>query len=190
MGETDFAFELGLEDSLRAGPVKIPVEKQLGLGNSGLVFRVETGVSSDQINVPVAIQVTGSQAAPPTGHFFHTRPGRNPAQATLNISDDLHRPPFSGHDKFRPGITIGIRPDGGCNHPQLPKPSPRRNITESHAAVAGVVAEQATARCLGIFAGNNAAADENVKIPILVIISHRSRATTYRNTRQCIIWGR
>ena len=98
MRETDLALELGLEDSRRAGPVKVAVEKQLRLGSGGLVLGVEAGVSRDQVDVPVTIQITGSQAAPPAGHHFYSRPGSDPAQAALHIPDDLHRPPFGGHD--------------------------------------------------------------------------------------------
>ena len=58
MRKTNLALELGLEDSRRASPIKIPIEKQLGLGSGGLVLGVETGVSRDQIDVPIAIQIT------------------------------------------------------------------------------------------------------------------------------------
>ena len=53
MRKADAAFKFRFEDARFAGSVKIPLVKQLGLFFGGFRFRVETDVSSDQINVPI-----------------------------------------------------------------------------------------------------------------------------------------
>lgn len=56
MRKADAAFKFRFENARFAGSVKIPLVKQLGLFFGGFIFRVETDVFSDQINVPITTE--------------------------------------------------------------------------------------------------------------------------------------
>ena len=169
------------------------------------VFRVASPVAGDDVEPAVTVEVACGNAVPPAGKLVEGRgskarwwprpltgwvaeshrgvPG---GEAALVISENPHRPPFTGEDKFRPPVGVEVCKNGAAHEADSGEDAAGLGIKPQPGAV---VAEQGGRRRLGITPGKNPSADKEIEIAVAVEIRERERSGAGHSPEQVVIDG-
>src|SRR5205814_6269237 len=107
-------------------------------------------------------------------------------EGALVISENPHRPPFTGEDKFRPPVGVEDCKNGAAHEADSGEDAAGLGIKPQPGAV---VAEQGGRRRLGITPGKNPSADKEIEIAIAVDVRERERSGAGRSPEQVVIDG-
>ena len=101
----------------------IPVAKikPRGMLAAGVTGTVESPVADNKVQSPVAVEVSGGHAGPPTREASETQFFGGFTQFAGLVFEHPHRAPFTGQNQFRKPIAIDIAPNRAANQADILK---------------------------------------------------------------------
>ena len=138
--------------------------------------RVETEVPEHEIGAPVAVEVRGRHAVPPSLRLRQPGLRRPVDEPTVLLAEDAHRHPFADDDEVERLRSRTRHPCRGRHHPGLAEAG-RDLVGHVGELSLAVVPQQVAARRGAVLSRDDARADEQVDVAVAVeIAGHHARS--------------
>lgn len=185
------AFILGLDQAVHAVARVVAVVNINGVMMGGVVFGVESGIADGVIDVAVIIDVASGDAVPPAEVFGEPGFFGGLGEISFLVEEEFDGAPLVRDEEINPAVGIGVGPKRGGNEPGSFEAGSffGRGFDEFYYSARGrLVDQEAAVGGDGIFAGDDAASDEEIEVAVAVEVGGNDATGIVSEAGEGLVW--